>query len=561
VYELETPAALSSALAVRLCSGWGTPVSAAEGEAPRAPVVFISRTAVLPMDRGVDNRMMPHPLRCLRWPLLLAALLASLLVAPAVASAAAARLQTLVGALHEHSAYSDGWPGTRPRDYYESGARYRLDFLGGSDHSDNMGIPAVFSEGCYRQGRGGSGEILLPECALADQTNPADSFRKWDATAEQARAVSAAHPGFGAFRGFEWSSDRYGHISVYFSTNYTSAYTDGGFVDMPTFWRWFTTPPSLGGGGDGLATFNHPGAKKVDLTSDLNARELNWDDFAYVAAADRRVVGIEVFNDKKEYGSNGGPYPEGSYAHALDKGWHVGASAAEDLGHRKPPLDNWGGPQWAKTVVLAAGRTAADIRAALLARHFYAVGPEEGHRLRLAFSVDRQMMGERLSRPTGASLPVRAKASDRTLRLELVTSGGRVVAAGTGALRTARRVASRERWYFVRARRGKSIVAYSSPVWVEAGPAAAPRCSGALPGATLIAAASLRRAVLTVRLTRAARLTVRRSGGPNARRVLPDRRLSACRSHRLRLPRSVRRVILAARAGGGVERRAVRSGP
>ena len=26
----------------------------------------------------------------------------------------------LIGALHEHSGYSDGWPGSRPADYFES---------------------------------------------------------------------------------------------------------------------------------------------------------------------------------------------------------------------------------------------------------------------------------------------------------------------------------------------------------------------------------------------------------------------------------------------------------
>ncbi len=390
---------------------------------------------------------------------------AAALLAGAGPAHAATGLEALVGSLHEHSAYSDGWPGTRPRDYYESGARYGLDFLGGSDHSDNMGIPAVFSEACYGQGRGGSGEVLLAQCALADQLHPADSFRKWDATRDQATETMTAHPGFSAFRGFEWSSDRFGHISVYFSSNWTSAYTDGGFAHMDTFWSWFSRAPALGGGGDGIATFNHPGAKKIDLTTDLSAPGLNWDDFRYVPAADERMVGIEVFNDTQEYGSVGGPYPEGSYAHALDKGWHVGAVAAEDLGHRKPPLDNWGGPEWAKTVTLASSRSPAAIKAAMLARRFYAIGPGESA-LRMSFWVDDTRMGSRLKRPIGAPLKVRARVNDPSVSLELVTTGGRVVERGTDSIRAAHRVSAKERWYFVRARREGKIVAYSSPIWV-----------------------------------------------------------------------------------------------
>ena len=49
-----------------------------------------------------------------------------------------------------------------------------------------------------------------------------------------------------------------------------------------------------------------------------------------------------------------------------------------------------------------------------------------------------------------------------------MTSGGTVVAGGTGAVSTERPASSDERWYFVRVRdaSGRSI-AYSSPVWVE----------------------------------------------------------------------------------------------
>ena len=388
-----------------------------------------------------------------------------------VASAAGGRAETpsglraYVGAMHEHSAYSDGWPGSRPRDYYESAARYGLDFLGGSDHSENMGLPLVLSEACIGQGRGGD-EILATQCALADPVNPVDSFRKWDATAEQASAVQAEHPGFSAFRGFEWSSDRFGHISVYYSRNWTSAYADGGYADMATFWRWFTTSPLAGGGSDAIATFNHPGAKKLDLTGDPSDTGFNWNDFEYVPAADKRMVGVEVFNDTKEYGSAGGPYREGSYVHALDKGWHLGAVGAEDLGHRKPPADNWGGPEWAKTVVLAPANSPEAIRAALVERRFYSVGPGQSA-LRMSFTVDGEPMGARLNRRTGAVLRFAARVTDPQVALELVTSGGKVVARGQGALRERRRAGDGERWYFVRARRGDTVVAYSSPVWTD----------------------------------------------------------------------------------------------
>ena len=398
-----------------------------------------------------------------RIPLLL--LCALCLATTAPSAAAASPYLELVGAMHEHSAYSDGWPGTRPLDVFKSGKGYGLDFLAISDHSTNLGLPSTFNESCYGEGRGGEGEVLLAQCVAADG---ADSRRKWDATAEQ--ATETTDGSFAAIRGFEWSSDRFGHLNVLFSRNWVNEVDGAGYADMRGFWRWFTTSPDLGGGADGLGTFNHPSAKKVDIAG-FNGADTNWNDFAYVPEADERMVGLEVFNDKRDYGSRD-DYPEGAYAHALDKGWHVGAIAAEDLGHRKPPLDNWGGPEWPKTVILAADRTPAAIRAALLARRFYAVGPGEGRRLRLDFRIDGAEMGSRLVRAAGEEIRLVGKASAKDVELELVTSGGRVVAKQRGRFVRIGRVSADEKWFFVRARRAGTVVGYTSPIWIERAPAA-----------------------------------------------------------------------------------------
>ena len=384
-----------------------------------------------------------------RIPVLLAALAAALTVAsPAAAQAPYVELR---GALHEHSGYSDGWPGTRPADYFASGARHGLDFMASSEHSTNMSLPPTFSEGCYT-------DLLVADCAAADG---ADSVRKWDATQGQADAATTGT--FTALRGFEWTSDRFGHINVFGSRNWTNEATAAGHVSMEPFWRWFTTPPGLGGGADGLGTFNHPGAKKLD-----GGAVLNWNRFAHVPEADFRMVGIEVFNDRDEFGSDGGHAAEGgAYAFALDRGWHLGAVGAEDLGHRKPPEDDWGGPRTAKTVLLATANTRDAIREALLARRFYAVAGDETA-LKLTFTVDGATMGTRLQRAPGAALAIDGTASDPALRLDVVTSGGEVVATGTGgALQATRATAADEGWYVLRASRGDRPVAYSSPVWVE----------------------------------------------------------------------------------------------
>jgi hypothetical protein len=365
----------------------------------------------------------------------------------------------LIGALHEHSGYSDGYPGSRPADYFAAARDpHHLNFLGSGEHSSNADLPMTLNEECVNP-------LVAPQCLIADQVNPLDSLRKWDATLEQANAATDPAKDFVGFRGFEWTSDRMGHINVYFSKEDSKPEEDGGSVAIERFYRWLART-----GSDGVATFNHPGDKS--LCGQLGCEEtsdpaFNWEDFRYFPWVDGQMVGIEVFNGGSDFGSAPGHHapPEGWYSYALDKGWHVGAIGAEDKGHRRG--DDWGGPSYAKTVVLAPKNTAAAIKNALKERHYYAVLDNQ---LRLEFSVDAAGMGARIQRAAGRSLPILAMVSGSStpLTLELVTSGGRVVATATGdKLTTTRAVSGGERWYFLRVRRSGQPVAYSSPIWVN----------------------------------------------------------------------------------------------
>jgi hypothetical protein len=375
-----------------------------------------------------------------------AALLA--LLAPAASGA------EFTGGIHGHSAYSDGYVGSRPADVLASAKGHGNDFFAVTDHSDTLQLPISASEECIAG-------IPPIGCAIADQVHPVDSFRKWAATKEQAQAATTGS--FTGIRGFEWTSDRFGHINVLGSTNQTNAKVDGGYADLDLFYLWLNRLPRLDGGGDGLATFNHPGDKK--LSTDDPA--YNWDDFAYHPAVDDQMVGIEVYNSASDFGSphEHGSGDDGWYAHALDRGWHVGAIGAEDLGHKRG--DDWGGPGQAKTVILAANRSWASLRAALVARRFYAVRTPGYH---LGFTVDGAHMGSRLARPPGRIVTVHGTATGpdaQPLELDLITHRGAVVASGTGTLDVTHRVAPGERWLFLRARRADgTAVAYSSPVWL-----------------------------------------------------------------------------------------------
>lgn len=402
---------------------------------------------------------MPH--HRLRIAALAASVVAAVAVPVALASSGpvdptAGPYLSLVGSLHEHSGYSDGWVGSTPKTYYESAKGFGLDFLGSGDHSDFLGVPLSTSQYCLDPAQ-------VAQCPGGDPDDQTRSVRKWDATADQAKAAST--PAFTGFRGFEWSSDVFGHINVYFSKNYANAKGDGGYATPTALYDWMTRRAELGGGADGLATFNHPGAKDSPVLPQPG--DLNWHDFAYDARVDDHMVGIELYDDVKEYDAHGpAAPPEGYFAHALDKGWHLAPIGAEDLGHRRN--DDWGGPSWAKTVILATDRSPAAIQSAMLARRFYAV---QNQAIRLDYSVDLAVMGSRLQRAVGAPMTIHATATwpgHTGLTLQLVTSKGVVVGTGTDALDLTRAASSTEHYYFVRALNAGGAVAFSAPVWVTA---------------------------------------------------------------------------------------------
>lgn len=387
---------------------------------------------------------------------------------------APSRLQFLRGGIHAHSAYSDGDIHSIPADYYRIAAQQGLDFFAGTEHSDTY-APNIFISL-------GSDCFTTPDNLLTCLTPNDDKLRKWEATSEQAAAASTGS--FTALRGFEWTSDRFGHINVLFSQDITNAKLDGGYIDMGTFYGWLQRDPGtplLGGGSDALAIFNHPDDKKL---SDSDPGR-DWNLLAYVPAVDAQMVGMELFNS----GTTGDTPDSGRkdryadwYVRALEQGWHVGAVGGEDMHDT-----TWALPSHPKTVLLAADRSTASLRAALQARRMYAqVSREPGEDLRIEMDAEGQPMGSRLSCDRARSVPLTVKVKtadggtfDGTLRLydhasaqlPFASSAGEPLAIASGdTLRYALPVkADGEHWYFVRVdnARGESL-AYTSPIWIKA---------------------------------------------------------------------------------------------
>ncbi|MDB5972434.1 MAG: hypothetical protein JWQ90_4884 [Hydrocarboniphaga sp.] len=385
-------------------------------------------------------------------------------------------LQQYEGLTHEHSAYSDGDPHYKPDDYYRIGAEQGYDFVAGSEHSDSLDdLNFVTLHASCDPTSGHFDPTQLEYCFL----NPTpDKLFKWRSTLEQAQARSSSR--FLGIRGFEWTSDVFGHINVYFSQNFTNAKTDLGYaLTMSTFWDWFTRAPGqiglagsasspvpFGGGGDGLATFNHPHDKclTASVPVGLLAGECDWNDYKLIPGAVERVFGIEAYNDSNR-GDRYLPY----IARALDQGWRLSFLGSEDehFGH-------YASEERPKTVTLATALTEAGFREAWLARRSYALSP--GRHLRATLDAAGHPMGAELHCQVGRKLPIRVSVAERDGQpfqgsLRLYTDGGEELARlanANGSFKVA--VKPGRHWYFVRVDDPDGVsAAYLAPIWIEGG--------------------------------------------------------------------------------------------
>ena len=367
----------------------------------------------------------------------------------------------LTGALHEHSGFSDGSIGTTPADYFAAGKAKNLDFMGSSEHSDNSRLPVTANQDCASE--------QLIECFQS----PPEGLLKWENTATMASAASDEI--YTAFRGFEWTSDRFGHANVFFSTNDWNAKAGVGYTaTMELFWQWFIAPASIGGGDDGLLSFNHPGREDTVQAVINSDPAYTFNDFRYVAAADQRAVGVEVFG-KSDYYDDGGPASHNGswYAYALDKGWHLGPIGSEDHHDQR-----WGDADLPKTVILARENTPADIKEAMLARRFYAVA-QNFNNVEVSFFANGLPMGSRQAIGFGAELVMAVSVVNvANPTIELVGPRGQVLHSEQGSTLNVTEAVFRqsEQWRFVRVKSDGQVVAITAPVWFRASGTPYPEC-------------------------------------------------------------------------------------
>ena len=392
------------------------------------------------------------------------------------------------GLMHEHSSYSDGHPGSIPADYFRVARENGYSFVGSSEHSDSLDPGNFVTLHAYCDPSNDRFDPTQLENCFLNPTG--DNLLKWASTQMQAQAAHADGQLL-AIRGFEWTSDVYGHINVYFSQNFTNAKTDGGYaVTMDTFWDWFSRDPATpglggspgsnvvnggagivnGGGSDALAHFNHPGDKCLtdnDPTG-LTTNRCDWNDYTLIPDAVERMFGMELYND----GNRDDRYHE-RYTRALNKGWRLAPIGSEDEHFAEYAVEHR-----PKTVTLSQSLKEDEFKAAWLARRTYALSPGWHLRAKVLADLDHPM-GSTLRCPAGAKVPLDVVMTQKdgsafSGEYRLFGNGVEPIATVTGDkarfLLTAPAAGEPGRWYFVRVHGGpeNKSVAYLAPVWIEA---------------------------------------------------------------------------------------------
>ena len=318
--------------------------------------------------------------------------------------------QVFFGNIHAHTSYSDG-QGT-PEEAFEharnSGA---VDIQAITDHDHDL-------------------NYKLP-----------DGSWKLDRIIEMAKKYTVEGE-FIAISGFEWTLTSRGHITIY----NTSEWIDRSTTDLYDIYQWIVDRQAT-------AQFCHPGRKYGDFF-----------DFEYFPKVDLYINTIEVGNGagpnsnnviKEEYFER--------YQRALNRGWHVGASANQD-NHQK----QWATVNDARTAFVIDELTTDKVYEALKTRNIYATEDRNAY---IAFVTEVAKMGDILYDIHKATLRVEYSDPGEPVRRAAVYSNNGVVELDVSGdewiieLNVDNPLSYN--WYFVKIDQidGNEIV--SSPIWFQ----------------------------------------------------------------------------------------------
>ncbi len=263
-------------------------------------------------------------------------------------------LNIYFGNFHSHTGYSDG-TNTPAEAFAWARDEIGFDFFAVTDH------------GC-----------------LLDQS-------EWDDTGEQADAYTQEGV-FVALRGFEYTNNTSGHINVFLTDDFVSAFRNP-FLLFFYFWLDATS---------GFAQFNHPGREPTV-----------FDGMQYQDRVGDNIVLIETAN--KTVTNTRGSYLD-YYARCLDKGWRVAPASGQDNHELKATN--------IRTAYLGERLSRDALVDAMRNRRIYS---SDDPNMEIVFKHGDAFMGS-VVRPTGlfTRFTVRVKDDEPIQQLQLITNSGKV---------------------------------------------------------------------------------------------------------------------------------------
>ncbi len=249
------------------------------------------------------------------------------------------------GLTHSHTFYSDGMGS--PEEAFEMARdKANLDFFAVTEHSEFLPIPPWIN--------------------------------KWQSLKNLSNKYTVNNK-FVALYGFEWSSPLYGHVNVYNSEKFITAFS---FYKLRHLYDWLAKQSGLV-----FATFNHPGRDFWLFGSYFEFERLRPHKYAF-----KRMIGIEGFNKStgvKEYYNKVGYFDSYNYfMEANQRGWMVAPTGGQD-NHEK----DWGVRADFRTGIHAKSLTKKDIILALLERRSFVTDDKNAW---VSFKIDGGEMGSRL---------------------------------------------------------------------------------------------------------------------------------------------------------------------
>ena len=314
--------------------------------------------------------------------------------------------EVFFGNIHAHTSYSDGQE--TPQTAYNHAKCY-VDVQGITDH-------AYY----FTQLVNGNDKLLLTKRAAIDSTKDGSFVALW---------------------GFEWTGG-VGHINVYGTNDWISR-NESSLQDL---YEWIVSHKAL-------AQFNHPISKFGTFY-----------DFEYDPRADEFINLCEVGNGNWAIGDTISDEMISNYILALNRGWHLGATANQD-NHAA----NWGSANDTRTAILAEKLTYDSIVAALMDRHTYAT---EDRNALMSFTGNGQLMGSVLYDATRVELLINlTDLQDPFQDVQVVSQSGVVAKFEANSDSFSKRITvtvpDGYEWYYVLARQRDGDILVSSPIWVQ----------------------------------------------------------------------------------------------